>query len=507
MASINDTITELLSIFPQFEQDVIEYIFNDVSQLYGVANHELVLPSCIERMLELAVDFRPPINLANNQPIQNNGVFNDDVGAELVNLFQQDNKSAMNEDMNENSDGNDSDSEDSDRHQFYRNRDIPRYRDQQELSSEGSSPVAVKEENLFPDDGTDELLLLEDLSTSKEKMKAKLLDDDEDVIEVNVTIGRTKRKNDTPIGSSAPKKKRSPDGSSFASSSTTQSRSQVGVAVNRLIDSSATTPVSVSTSSTETFRLRVPIPKPFPENSISTVNVTHTISNSASHVKAPKTPNSIRTLTPQVSSNTPRTSATTSTPSTANNFGSFLKQMDYTPVPAAKTPVSLGISTSIRTPTTAATTASSAHNFFNAMNNAPVATTPTLGSSNISKNASTSTIVGSSHIRQTPTLVSSITTGVTNTATTANNFANFSNNRTHTTVVAASHSLSKPGISAMTTTTTTTTTKKLTPVRTPAPPPPPPPPVLVDIANLKKGMKDFDYYAKKRVVGNFTLCF
>ena len=48
----NSTITELHSIFPQHNIKFITAIYNDVFQLFGSQHHGMILPSCIDRILE-----------------------------------------------------------------------------------------------------------------------------------------------------------------------------------------------------------------------------------------------------------------------------------------------------------------------------------------------------------------------------------------------------------------------------------------------------------------------
>ena len=60
MSQRQKNIDELKTIFPQHTEGTVVYIYNDVIKIVGEENHALVIPSCIERLLELPDNFVAP---------------------------------------------------------------------------------------------------------------------------------------------------------------------------------------------------------------------------------------------------------------------------------------------------------------------------------------------------------------------------------------------------------------------------------------------------------------
>ena len=375
---------ELTSIFPQHSQDVLKYVHNSVVEVYGImANDAMTLPSCIERILELPQNFVPP----KDELLQ-------EASSDDYDEMYKDNSSDI-------SDSQMSSSEESTNnvdHTLYRNKNMPRYRNPVLISSGENSPVIGKIENdYFGNDGIDDVLLLEDISTPADKSKPKVLeDDDDDVLEVSITLNRSKRKNDSQIHDiptpDLKKRKSSSDKDSPLVQSTTKSFS------------SQMTAAQLS-SSIQSANIKLQLP-------------------------------------------------TFSTPVGKNDlFTASSKSTERQNLNINATPVGKNISYS----TSSTITKSSERQNLNSN------TTP------IGKNISYSTSITSvNSIEKQPTLGDLLSRG------------KFLINHIEADIC-----------------------KTLVPAVLTPPPPPKPLPELVNIAILKKGMKDFDYYVKKRVVSTY----
>ncbi|XP_066925821.1 uncharacterized protein [Clytia hemisphaerica] len=400
----NAILTELSSIFPQHSQQIITFIHNDVVNVYGqMADKTMILPSCIERLLELPDDFNVPtqegntieqdmgveaeiveemvgnddrailINSTINSTMNSTSTRIADVTGNSLTTTSSSNLSTNNTASTPSSSNHTTTSDDIDLdsmdtplsstssendNSFYRNKDIPRYREPVTISSGENSPVVAKDPNYFPADDIDEVLLLEDLSTDVSQVRPKILDDDDDVLEVSITVNRAKRKNENHESTPDAKKRKS----------------------------------SSDTSSTHN----------------SSVNLSHVGGTIRTHV-----------IVPNRLQDGAGPSNATSTPNAARAGPDF----------------TAGIFKQIEE-----------------------------NRNNLFKN-----IIGASTITRPPT------------------------------ATIGSSTFTRPPEQQP-------TPKAPTPIKVPETPPPPPPPVpapappvLVDIANLKKGMKDFDHYAKKRV--------
>ena len=71
MSQKEDIIFELKEIFPQYSEDIIKFFCDDVLTNIGSENHSLVLPSCIEKMLDLPDNYVPLNNTLNSIELKN----------------------------------------------------------------------------------------------------------------------------------------------------------------------------------------------------------------------------------------------------------------------------------------------------------------------------------------------------------------------------------------------------------------------------------------------------
>ena len=161
----------------------------------------------------------------------------------------------MDQDGHNSSHSNSDTSETNTDHTAYRNKDIPRYRDPLLISSGENSPL-MKEKDYFANDGMDDVLLLENISTPADQSKPKVLEEDDDVLEVSITLNRSKRKNDSQMDNfltpSHKKRKSSSDkDSSFAQNNNTTAS---------FISSPVTVDTSELNSSTQSANVRFQMP-------------------------------------------------------------------------------------------------------------------------------------------------------------------------------------------------------------------------------------------------------
>ncbi|XP_057310878.1 uncharacterized protein LOC130648798 [Hydractinia symbiolongicarpus] len=208
MSAKQETINELTAIFPQHKNATIKYICDDVIENVGVENYVLVLPSCIERLLELPDDFvlpnafRDPQDnqfypgLASNVPNgtgYENKVLPNSKGDksllqdQIVNLdkiipLRRESSLLDSEDEKApDPDGDTSSEEIAKDLETYRNRKVPTYREPIKDASDSSSNSLGAE--LFPDDDelftSQEVTVLEEQSTKAELVKHPVYDKDD----------------------------------------------------------------------------------------------------------------------------------------------------------------------------------------------------------------------------------------------------------------------------------------------------------------------------------------
>ena len=205
----DSVITELQGIFPQHGLQTITYICDDVLNLFGngVESEQLILPSCIERLLELPDDFVVP--LVDNPIIE-------EVQGEIVQLVNaNDNGNNLNlipnashtpvqlplpsirdsddEDSNSGIDDETKSNHDDELNlipafEEYRSKERPKYRDKVSTSS-NSSLSSSNSNNYFPNDSSDDLMLLEDISTPQDKVRHEVYDmDDIEILEGDAEV-------------------------------------------------------------------------------------------------------------------------------------------------------------------------------------------------------------------------------------------------------------------------------------------------------------------------------
>ena len=395
-------VDDLKAIFPQHNQNILNYVHRSVVAVYGVvATNAMVLPSCIERILELPEGFEPPQEQEIVAEVDGIIAHNNDDDSDMNSSHM----SGVSEE-NENEDSNNALS-----NAAYRNKDMPRYRDHVVVSSAENSPVFAKfETNYFPDDGMDEVLLLENISTPAEQTKSKVLEENDDVLEVSITLNHSKRKNDSLQDVLTPPDRKKRKSSSDSTDSFIRNNS--AYSINMKEQQSANFRFEFPSSSTPVLKK-------------SSFSGSSTISKGAVEAKLVSTP-----LSKSISF------ATTTPPNRPVPLSN-----SFTETSSTTTPLRKSISFAATTPPNHLVQLSKS---FTATSSATM--TPL-------KNPSFSTPPARS------------TSSSTITKSTEKNKA------------------AKP-VSVITSTR----------------PPPKPQPVLVDIANLRKGMKDFNYYAKKRVV-------
>lgn len=311
MAFANNVIEELKSMFPQHNADVITHIYREVGQLFGDAFHPSVRDSCVERLLDIPDDFVvPPSNKEDIPKLEDRG--------DLLNIPAHSSDSSYDTDE----DSEDSDDDLLSRHDYYRNKARPTYRESEKISSDENSQD-YSNDVYFPNDGTDELFLLEELSTAPEEMKPKELDEnDGDVIEVNFILG-SKRKLKTP---DMPSK---------------MSKTSVNDRVHSTPVTDVHTPIVVKTN--------ISIPNRFPQpnfnvsNSISfggsSASGTASSSTVTVHASSSKTPIRLKSSSTITSSkvaqafkNTAATSATITTPNSKQPTAALLVPIMQQPV-------------------------------------------------------------------------------------------------------------------------------------------------------------------------------
>lgn len=292
----------------------------------------------------------------------------------------------------------------------YRNKDIPRYRDPLLISSGENSPL-MKEKDYFANDGMDDVLLLENISTPADQSKPKVLEEDDDVLEVSITLNRSKRKNDSQMDNfltpSHKKRKSSSDkDSSFAQNNNTTAS---------FISSPVTVDTSELNSSTQSANVRFQMPN-------FSTPIGKKISFGTSSTTTTKSAD--RQIEPSVKHSFGKSNSFSVSSTIPKSVNGISLETNYMMTPTGK---------SVRS-------AERTNNFLNNL-------------FTVSSTVSKLDVEGPNHNDPTPA---------------GQNILALANDEE-------------------------------IPVSAP-PPPPAPKPVLVDISNLRPGMKDFDFYVKKQVV-------
>lgn len=315
-------------------------------------------------------------------------------------------------------------SEINDNNTAYRHKEVPRYRDPVFIISSGeNSPDArTKEKDYFADDDIDEVLLLENISTPADQSKPKVLEEDDDVLEVSITLNRSKRKNDSQFDDFLTPSHKKRKSSSDKDNSLVQ---------NNPTPSFISSPVTVDTSelnsSTQSTNIKfqlpnfsTPIGKKIPFGASSTI----TTKSAVREVE--------QSVFPSIGKSNSFSVSSTITKSVANgaNSNQISKSLSFT-APSATT-----VQSAERTILGDFTLPRVKNNSFTA-------------SSTVSKH--------------------------NDSATGGSNILALDNDE-------------KTSFPAEVFT-----------------PPPPPKPVLVDVSNLRPGMKDFNFYVKKQVVSISTI--